>query len=96
MDKPISVLMEDFKSELIKVINESNLHISVVDLILGQVYSEVNQTAARVAENEKEYINDDTLYQLNYQNMIALNTHMTQKALIEIERLKAEIEQLKN
>lgn len=61
MDKPISVLMEDFKSELIKVINESNLHISVVDLILGQVYSEVNQTAARVAENEKaEYIKSKT------------------------------------
>lgn len=61
MDKPISILMEDFKSELIKVINESNLHISVVDLILGQVYSEVNQTAARVAENEKaEYIKSKT------------------------------------
>lgn len=61
MDKPISLLMDDFKSELINTINKSNLHISLVDLILGQVYSEVNQTAARVAENEKaEYIKSKT------------------------------------
>lgn len=68
----------------------SNSNIDVED----EIFVSIKDT--ELSENEKEYINDDTLYQLNYQNMIALNTHMTQKALIEIERLKAEIEQLKN
>lgn len=68
----------------------SNSNIDVED----EIFVSVKDT--ELSENEKRYINDDTLYQLNYQNMIALNTHMTQKALIEIERLKAEIEQLKN
>lgn len=61
MDKPISFLINNLNSNIIKVINESNLHISVVDLVLGQVYSEVHQTAVRVAENEQaEYIKSKT------------------------------------
>jgi hypothetical protein len=77
-----------YAQDVLEAYNNSNIDVE------DEIFVSVKDT--ELSENEKEYINDDTLYQLNYQNMIALNTHMTQKALIEIERLKAEIEQLKN
>jgi hypothetical protein len=48
-----------------------------------------------LTNGEKEYIDDNILYQLSYQNMIALNTHMIQKVISKVTSLKQEVEILK-
>ncbi|MBQ2396103.1 MAG: hypothetical protein II304_03545 [Bacteroidales bacterium] len=54
MKKPVSMVIEDFKQNIINSINSSGLHISVVDLILGQVYNDIHYTATQVAKKEKD------------------------------------------
>lgn len=44
---------------------------------------------------EKKYATDGRMLKMNYQNMAALNTHMIQKCLEEIENLRAELNALK-
>ena len=44
-----------------------------------------------LTSEEKKYVKKDLL-KMNYQNMIALNTHMTQKNIKEIEDLKEQLQ----
>ena len=44
-----------------------------------------------LSDQEKMYIDDGVLYQLNYQNVIALNTHMIQKILKENQTIQEKI-----
>ena len=44
-----------------------------------------------LTSEEKKYVKKDLL-KMNYQNMIALNTHMTQKNIKEIEDLKKQLQ----
>lgn len=53
MDKPISLVMEEFKQNMINTINKSGLHVSIIDTLLAQIYNEVHNTALQVAQREQ-------------------------------------------
>ena len=52
-DKPISMLVKETKTNLIQGCNESKLHISVLQLIIKEMYDEISKVAQRVMEEEE-------------------------------------------
>lgn len=57
-EKPASVLIEEFKTDLCNIINSSPLHISVKELVLKNIYNEVNLKSTQILIEEKtEYEN---------------------------------------
>lgn len=57
-EKPASVLIEEFKTDLCNIINTSPLHISVKELVLKNIYNEVNLKNTQILIEEKtEYEN---------------------------------------
>ena len=57
-EKPASVLIEEFKTDLCNIINTSPLHISVKELVLKNIYNEVNLINTQILIEEKtEYEN---------------------------------------
>lgn len=54
MNKPFSLIIQETKQELIDVINNSNLHPSVVEMIVKDIYLEVNRLNVETTKKEKE------------------------------------------
>ena len=54
MNKPISLLIEETKQGLLHICNESNLHPSILELIVKDLYNEVVRAKNIQAEKEKE------------------------------------------
>ena len=61
MNKPFSIIIEETKQKLVDVINQSNLHPSIVELIIKDIYFEVNQLNIETIAKEKEhYLQEST------------------------------------
>ena len=57
MDKPISMIIRESKSNIVKAINECKLHPSILEIILKDIYTETIETSKRISEiEEKEYL----------------------------------------
>ena len=54
MKKPFSLMVQETKQELVDVINKSNLHPSVMEMIIKDIYWEVNQLNIETLKKEKE------------------------------------------
>ena len=54
MEKPVSILVKETKENLIKACNESGLHISVLQLIVKELLSEIDDLSKKCIENEIE------------------------------------------
>lgn len=54
IEKPASMAINETKENLINVCNKSNLHISVLQLIVKELHEEINKTAQKVLEDERE------------------------------------------
>lgn len=54
MEKPISMIIDETKQALISVINGCQLHPSIIEMIIKEVYLEVNSLNMNVASKEKE------------------------------------------
>lgn len=52
MDKPISVAIEEFEQNLIQIINNSGLHISIAALVVDKVNSKMQTTATQILQQE--------------------------------------------
>ena len=52
------------------------------------------ESPENVTENEKQYIDDNKMLRIDYQNMAALNTHMIQKLLDKIDTLEEQVNTL--
>lgn len=52
-EKPASVLIDEFKTDLCNIINSSPLHISVKELVLKNIYNEVSVKNTKVFMEEK-------------------------------------------
>ena len=52
--KPISLLIEETKQSLLYICNESNLHPSILELIVKDLYNEVVQVKNLQVKKEKE------------------------------------------
>lgn len=53
INKPISLLINEFRQGLVDYINNSNLHPEFKDMILEGIYTEVHQVAITQANYEK-------------------------------------------
>lgn len=58
MDKPINLLIYDIKQEIINTINNSKLPISIIQLIMQELMSNVNnQTQQSLVYEKQQYEN---------------------------------------
>lgn len=53
IQKPVSVVIEETQQKLADVINESNLHIALLEMIVKELYLEIRTQAEIVSANEK-------------------------------------------
>ena len=60
MDKPISISIEETKQSLIEVIGNCKLHPSIIELILKDVYWEVNQLKINAIAKEQKMMQEST------------------------------------
>lgn len=54
MNKPFSLMVQETKQELVNIINKSNLHPSVIEMIVKDIYWEVNRLNIETTKKEKE------------------------------------------
>jgi len=54
MEKPITMVVDETRQSLIKTINESNLPPFIIEMMLKDIYTEVNQLSINVSTREKE------------------------------------------
>ena len=58
MEKPISVTINDVKQDVVKIINASGLHPTILQLIFKDICSDINSLAMECLHKEKtEYAN---------------------------------------
>lgn len=58
MNKPISMIIKETKTNIINACNESRLQPAILDLIMREIYSEVRSLAEKQAiEEENAYMN---------------------------------------
>lgn len=53
-NKPISVILDDFKNELVKVINDSQLPLCLVKPIIKEIYDEVSVVANQQLQQDRQ------------------------------------------
>lgn len=61
MDKPVSMIIEETKTSLVDIINNCKLHLSVVEMIVKDIYMEVHQlNTANAAKEKEQYLQEST------------------------------------
>ena len=53
IEKPISLIIEEAKSSIVDTINNANLHPTILEMILRDIYNEVNELAKMKHNREK-------------------------------------------
>lgn len=53
IDMPMSVYIKESKQKIINAINDTGLHISLLEMIIKDLYSEIKQQADAVYNHEK-------------------------------------------
>lgn len=54
MSKPISVTIEEARQNIVKCINEQNLHPSILEPIMKDIYEQVKLASVHTYEKEKQ------------------------------------------
>ena len=65
MEKPISVTIEETRNIIINILNESNLHPSIVELMLKGIYLEASMLANEISQKEKQIYFDGMTTEIN-------------------------------
>lgn len=60
MNKPITVIADDFQRDLINLVNQSNLPMFFVESILKDLLQEVHLVAVRQLEKDRELYNNES------------------------------------
>lgn len=61
MERPASLLIQETRSNIINILNESKLHPSILELIMKDIMNDVTNASARVKNKELEEYNDKVL-----------------------------------
>lgn len=61
MDKPISMRIEETRSSIVDIINESKLHPSIIELMLKGIYLEAVMLSNEILNKEKNQFIDGQL-----------------------------------
>lgn len=54
MDKPLTLIVDDCKKDITKIINESNLPLWVLDYIVKDIYNEIHFLSERQNMEDRE------------------------------------------
>ena len=54
MNKPVSLIIDETKKSLADIINNCNLHPSIIEMIVKDIYWEVNRLSIETVKKEKE------------------------------------------
>lgn len=73
INKPISLIMEDAKNTIINTINDLNLHPTLLEVIMKDIYKEVNDLAKSQYERERA----------EYEQALAEQNNIEQNNIIE-------------
>ena len=52
-DKPLSVYIQDAKQGIINAVNSTGLHITLLEMIMKELYTEIKQQADATYEHDK-------------------------------------------
>lgn len=61
MEKPASLLIQETRSNIINILNESKLHPSILELIMKDIMNDVTNASTRVKTKEREEYNKKVL-----------------------------------
>lgn len=53
MDKPVSIIIDELNNNFLEVLNTSGVHISIVEIVLKNLYEDVHKIAVNTAVQEK-------------------------------------------
>lgn len=53
IQKPVSMVIDETREKFVKAINESNLHMTILEMIVKELYLEIRTQAELVSANEK-------------------------------------------
>ena len=73
INKPISLIIEDAKQSIINTINEANLHPTLLEMILRDIYNEAKELAKSQYERERA----------EYEQALAEQNNIEQNNIIE-------------
>lgn len=67
MNKPVSLIIDETKKSLADTINDCNLHPSIIEMIVKDIYWEINRLSIETIKKEKEQFleesaNEQTLF----------------------------------
>lgn len=65
MNKPISMIIKETNDKLIATCNESGLPACILELIVKNIYNEVNGLSEKILDNDKKSYNE-SLESVNY------------------------------
>lgn len=57
MQKPVGMLIKEFKENLANCVNQSGLHVSILEMILGDIYKEVCLASEEINKQETAQYN---------------------------------------
>lgn len=61
MEKPASLLIQETRSNIINILNESKLHPTILELIMKDIMNDVTNASTRVKNKELEEYNNKVL-----------------------------------
>lgn len=61
MEKPASLLIQETRNNIINILNESKLHLSILELIMKDIMNDVTNASIRVRNKELEEYNNKVL-----------------------------------
>lgn len=61
MEKPASLLIQETRSNIINILNESKLHSSILELIIKDIMNDVTNASTRIKNKELEEYNKKVL-----------------------------------
>lgn len=61
MEKPVSLLIQETRNNIINILNESKLHSSILELIIKDIMNDVINASTRVKNKELEEYNKKVL-----------------------------------
>lgn len=61
MEKPASLLIQETRNNILNILNESKLHLSILELIMKDIMNDVTNASTRVKSKELEEYNNKVL-----------------------------------
>ena len=70
MNKPISIVREEFKQNMIELVNNSNLPMFVVEPIMNEILTEVRAVAKAQFELDKKRYEESLITEANKEDIV--------------------------